>query len=163
MKERRRIAIFRNALLVLFFIWFGSNDSLLAKLDRLPGSGNVTWLVELYSDNKDYIEVSIDATNVHPESTVLEVFFDVAFFAANGARLGTKRYSFTNSSLKEMESGYVHRKWFTHPYPGASSATGTCLYYAIASSALRQGYPTRFYLKRMNSALRNSSGKVKTY
>lgn len=162
MKNRRSNSILMIIALTAVLLVPAHSDGFQRKSVRKPGNGLVTWFVELYDRNHNYIEVSIDALKVHPESTVQEAFFDVDFHYPNGT-VKTQRFWFTSDNLQELSAGYIHLTWRAHPFGLASYATGACLYYAIGIEGLRQANPTRFLLKDVNPKLKGSADHVKEY
>lgn len=109
------------------YLAFACVAGMVAAILVLPAiSSAQRWYAELYDNNRDYVEVTIDLRDI-PDA-IEDVAFRVMFF--NGLNMfGTQLFDFTDDQVPSLQKGLVHRKYFRHEHRSATQARGEILMY----------------------------------
>lgn len=81
----------------------------------------VEWTVEIYNDNKNYLEVTLEA-----EWLIEKVTFSVALFDEKKRKIGERNFTFCDPDERTVSKGN-HRKFFQHGVAGARFAKGIAM------------------------------------
>lgn len=110
------------------------------------------WFVEIYSSNRNYIEVRINTDDVPTNVLLKDVGVLVTFYNRENNLLGREKYTFTGPKPKIpfLKPKQTYVQWFPHPYDTAESVTGDDILYPIPGAGGG----------RMDRAPIKSSGKV---
>jgi hypothetical protein len=101
----------------------------------------IKWYAELYPQNTDYIEVTINTLGMKEGEYLENVRFDVTFYDAQNNPIKEEDFYFTDANVTSFERGN-HRRWFKHSYTSAKFARGGTLNYTLAPYGGKPDAPT---------------------